>query len=763
VYKTVTPDIAADATGGFINMVTKSAFDRENESLLTYNMSFGVAHTAVSAEKESGTWGHGSHYNIRPNLEANYARRFSDKVGFNINYRLSEIYHDSPRSTLAWLYTGPGVSVQDPTLLSYIQNNEQKLTHRESVASKVDWKISDRTQLTLSGQWNWYDLLFTQRALAFTFVGANAVPTTNAPGANTSNSGTGRAIQNQFLQRAKYGTTLHFNSTLTHDFENDSKAWLVGYLSKANSKYRDATKGFLANVNANYSGTVPDFSMSRVVDNPKKPDFIFPAGTSFDTVRSLANYTLSPNGTDNFRSRPDTAFDRKTGVNGHYSLPLGMLPVPVTIQVGSAFDNAQRDIRRVNIRAAGVPTFSGADLQAYREATLFDYGYGFGSGETFDSYKLYDQFKNNLTVVNNDFIRRFDEDNLSLYFRADVKLLPDLLLIGGVRWEKREIYASGRNQAIARNLPAVADLSYDNYYPSLTIKYTPKFDQRLVLRAGISRTVGHPDYSELLPDFTGPTLAGANDGSITVPDKGLKPYFVNNYDIVAEYYPNRAGAASISLFRKDVKGFIVSQALPANSPEADAIIKDYNLDPNDYAGASKRINGKNSTLNGIELLYNQALSFLPKPFDGLNVQFNYTKIHIDADDLDTQYAQELAAVTESMNFVLGYRIGKFNFTLTNNWTGDVLISIPAAQTTTIAGTAYTNRVLQYKTPEQKTSIKVEYALHRNARVYAEVRNLFYERHEYVQGYNPADRGVKLPGQYYVYGDPFFVLGVKGSF
>ena len=45
--------------------------------------------------------------------------------------------------------------------------DEQKLTHREALAGKLDFIISPKTKLALTGQWNWYDLNFTQRGPQF--------------------------------------------------------------------------------------------------------------------------------------------------------------------------------------------------------------------------------------------------------------------------------------------------------------------------------------------------------------------------------------------------------------------------------------------------------------------------------------------------------------------------------------------------------------------------------------------------------------------
>jgi iron complex outermembrane receptor protein len=747
VYKTVTPDIQADATGGMINMVTKSAFDRKDVSLFSYNLSLNVPSSRVGAYKEAGTYKTGNQRVVSPNLELNYARRLNEKIGFNVNYRFSEIYHDSPRTEYTWRATGTGFSVADPTLATYNQNNEQKLTHRESFGTKVDYKISDDTKLTVSAQWNWYDLTFTQRRMQYTL---GATGQTNPVGANLSTSGTsGLSVGNSFQQRNKYGTTLHGNVRLDHNFANDSKAWLIGYWSKSNSKYRDGAKGFAAETTATLNG-VTAFSVNNVMDSPRLPtvNLNIPFGNS----RSISNYTFSGNNSASFRSRPLTAYDTKIGGQGNYSYTLQGI-IPIKLQAGAAYDIAEREIVDQEIRiASGGPTLTGAALANYREDHLFDFDFGYGPVETLNPYRLYaDYFAAAAKRPQTDTYRLFEEKNLAGYALADAKFFQDLTFVGGVRWEKREIDALGQARASATSRIAKYDISYDNWYPSATLRYNPSALKKIVARAGVSKTVGHPEYSDILPTVDIPLSGGT--GTITTTDENLKPYYLTNYDVGVEYYPSKSGVIAATLFHKKVKGFIVSQSIPMSSAAIQQYITQNGFDPADFVNtpnAQFRTNGKGSELTGIELQYNQNFSFLPAPFKGLSLQTNYTKIDIDGDDLATQYEQELSAVTESINVILGYRQGRFNTTISNNWTTDVLVTNASP-------------LLTYKSPELKTSIKLEYSVNRHYNIYAEARNIFYEREEYYQGYALTDRHVALPGRSFEYGDPIYVIGVKGTF
>lgn len=80
LFKTVTPDIPANATGGFVNFVTKSAFDHEEQQRITYNFSFTAPSSNFSLGRESGVWGSDREFVVRPSAELNYSRKVTEKA-----------------------------------------------------------------------------------------------------------------------------------------------------------------------------------------------------------------------------------------------------------------------------------------------------------------------------------------------------------------------------------------------------------------------------------------------------------------------------------------------------------------------------------------------------------------------------------------------------------------------------------------------------------------------------------------------------------
>jgi iron complex outermembrane receptor protein len=794
LFKTVTPDIPASSTGGFINFVTKSAFDSEGIQRFTYNASLSAPSTNLHFSKQGGVWGHNKEYTIRPSLEMNYARRLSEKLGFNVNYRLSEKYDDSPRTTAVWYQTSsatlPTIFTHTPQLATYAVTSEEKLTHREALAAKLDYRISDTTKLSLSGQWNWYDLNFTQRGPRFALGGAGNATTygggTVSGDTYTSKAITGSndsSIQNIFLYRNKFGTTYHSNLTLDHEFTPKAKGTLTAYYSRANGKYRDIQKGFISStaIMAPGAATYGSFSISGI--NREMPTFTLTSTTgapiSLDFVRNLGNYTFSNTATGtNFQSRPFTAIDTKQGLSGAFNYDLDRFTLPVKLEAGFATDDTTRYILRQAIVGA-IPATTGAALQALIDPKYTrDVAFGFGSYQAVDPFTVWETYKGTLGRVITDDVREFNEKNNAVYLRGDINITPELLLIGGLRWEKREIDAMAQSRAAqangapTRSKLATVDLEYDEIYPSLSFKYTPRANRNIVVRGGVSKTVGHPDYADLVPTINAESVTGLNDGNVTLPDPDLKPYFSNNYDLSFDYYFKHSGVVGLYAYVKDVKNYFIGNTM--TGAELRAVIDDYGYDPTGIGTGTVVQNGGKSRLSGIELSYAQNLSFLPKPFDGLNVQANFTYVDISVDDpdpsraLDLEYSQMRAVSPKTANFILGYRYRDFSITTTTNWVSESLFGGFVAGTfvTGTRGTATLpdTRLANFRDEKLTTDVKLEYSVNKHLAVYFLVRNIFNsQRIDYYRGYLPQNQNVVLPFNRYEFGEPHLTLGVRGRF
>jgi len=762
LFKTVTPDISAGATGGFVNFVTKSAFDHGDKQRISYDLSFGGPSTNFELKKVGGVWGNRKEFPVRPSLEANISRKLSDKVGINVNYRFSDKYDDAPRTIENWTISGT-----TPTLGSYTVQDEQKLTHRESLAAKVDFRFSDQTKVFVAGSWNNYDLLFTQRGIVFN-LGSNS--TLSGDTVTSGTSGT-RTITNNILQRRKFGDTYHFNATLEHKFNDEAVIRITPYWSRADGHYQDTGEGYISgNAAITYGGTVPaggtaspfnQIVLGGIYDITSAPSVILRNGatiTANDYLRDLGNYNYNNSATGTaFQSRPWDARDIKSGVNGNYTRDLTIGSIPVSLDAGFAMDDVNRRIKKPDYRAAQAVITGNALRSLADEYYSDDVAFGFGSMQAIDPYKLWSAYSSTAMVLNNYENYRFEEENLAGYLRLDAKVSDKLLLVGGVRWEQRDITAETERFSGGRSNTGLTTLKYDNFFPSLTFKYSPS--KSLVFRGGASRTVGHPDYTDLVTSVTPETTSGG-DGIIVLSDPNLKPYFASNFDLGVDYFTGTRGVIGVAVFYKKLNNFISQRSMSVAERNAAATALGY--DPLDFSTGTISTNGAAATYQGVEFSFAQNLTFLPKPFDGLSVQANYSYVDISSDDLDTEYSAKRAVSPQTINVILGYRLGRFNATITNNWVDENLYG-GFVNTSYFAGTG-DNRLLRMKDEKWTTDAKVEYSINKYVSAYAVVRNIFNSgREEYFQGYIPSKRDIILPMRYGEFGEPSITFGIRGTF
>jgi TonB-dependent receptor len=427
-----------------------------------------------------------------------------------------------------------------------------------------------------------------------------------------------------------------------------------------------------------------------------------------------------------------------------------------------------RWIRRPDLRGV-IPTTTGDALASLMDVNYRkDVAYGFGNYEVVDPFKVWEAYKSNLTVLAMDDVRQFDETNKAVYARADVEITPDLLLIGGARWESHTIEAQAQSLHNARSKKARIDLDYDEVYPSLSVKYSPARNRNIVVRGGVSRTVGHPDYVDVLPTVTSESAPGAVDGSINVPDPELQPYFSTNYDLSVDFYFKHSGVFSVYGYVKDVKNYFVQRTM--TQADINEVAADYGYAPSEFRSGTITENGGNSQLRGIEVGYAQNLTFLPKPFNGLSVQANFTYMEVDTPDWDLEISQLRSVSPKTANFILGYRQGKWSITSTTNWVSESIFGGFVA-TTFVSGTrgnpvtgAPDTRLLNFRDEKATTDIKVEYSVNKHVAIYFLVRNVFNsQRVDYYRGYLRENQNVVLPFNRYEFGEPHLTLGVRGRF
>ncbi len=579
--KAVTPDMDGDAIGGSINLKTKTAFSQEGRLL------------ALSAEgvynDYSEKWGH--KYGL------SYGQRFAgDKWGIIVSLSDSVKFHkalDSEEST-PWALKG-GFLVPDGN----IDIREYKVRRvRQGSSASLDFHPTNQDTFFLRGTYNH----FADTENRFRELFRNTAATTTPTDA-THGTVTGRPIQTDIKDRTErqnyYSVSAggeHHRGALLVDyvvafsqaelpdpfraeyvFQSPNTSWNYDfsdpYVPKLSGTYATAItpSSFTLNSHRIRQALQQDKEYTYAVNVRRDTKF----GDWFGYWKAGAKY----------RGREKTSDTEDFRYNANAAVNLGALGL----------------YRPSNFRAASTNPFITVD------PVLFDAYFRSNPG-SFVLNPITSAFGSRSV----DYVT--DEDVTAGYGMLSLTK-GNLTLLGGLRVENTEFETTGwaialPNTAAQTFTPFKASTSYTNYLPGVHARY--KLGQQAQVRASFTQSLARPNYG----DSAGTDTIDNTANSETKGNPNLKPYFSSNYDLSIEFYPKALGIWSAGVFAKDIKDFIFRQTLAGQGQGG--------LD------LSTPLNGKKATLRGLELTWQQNLTMLPSPFDGLGVYSNYTLTDSDA-------------------------------------------------------------------------------------------------------------------------------------
>lgn len=282
---------------------------------------------------------------------------------------------------------------------------------------------------------------------------------------------------------------------------------------------------------------------------------------------------------------------------------------------------------------------------AIEDHGLTDYGMSYDIGGGYNVPEIY-TFKNWTQVANAAFggytnpgdrsnkddlaSWKLKETNSAAYVMLNmVGEIGDIPFTGniGIRYAKTEVQSIGHEQGtewvqdgdgnwyLPGPTPITVDHDYDEWLPSLNMVFNITDESQI--RLGLARTMARPPLLEMRTGFSLDKTAlppTANGGNPT-----LDPYIANQLDLGYEYFWGDNAAATVNFFYKDLESHI---GLSSGTVTFDGV---------DYAFTGP-VNGDGGTIQGFELLYQQAFDMLPAPFDGLGVYANYS--YTDSDVME---------------------------------------------------------------------------------------------------------------------------------
>jgi TonB-dependent receptor len=168
---------------------------------------------------------------------------------------------------------------------------------------------------------------------------------------------------------------------------------------------------------------------------------------------------------------------------------------------------------------------------------------------------------------------------------------------------------------------------YTNWLPNANVNV--HFSRDIVLRLAATKTITRPLFEQLNPGFAlgTPNCFDPANPACEITGSGgnpsLSPLKSNNYDASLEYYFSRTGFASVAVFRRDMRGFIVNRTFEAATDEATGLPVRITGPVNTNAGRIQGLEAQVSTFFD--------WGFVPTWARGFGVQANATYIDAKVD------------------------------------------------------------------------------------------------------------------------------------
>jgi iron complex outermembrane recepter protein len=709
VTKAPTPDMDADSIGGNVNIISKSAFDRNQPRSFAYSIG-GVWRPRYFTRSDN--WLREPIKNIGPSLNFSYADRLgADK---RIGISLTGTYHSQPGGDTASLANYQGV-LTEPYYVQNITVPRPAGAPRTRLATgaKIEYKLSDRTTLSFNTAYNWFHETNDTRAM---LLGTTAAVGNFRPGYTSffeeilPNANSSSAIT--LSTDDKSGRTYQFVPSVKHRFAGLEIDYGLS-LSNSQTYYDYAPNGrhFQSRPKATVSYRLANigFTIDRR-ESLKWPKYVQTAGPD---LFNLENYgTLLVTNSD--RQGEDEIKTAKLNLKKVLNLP-----VPTFVKVGGVIREQERALqnraRRYNyVGADGIQNSPDDHLGQFLDATpkWSDSNEGYRQPPWTNPFAvarhaaLYpDLWREDVPFgvtsrLNGD--RKITETVSAGYLMGHVKI-DRLSVLGGARVEKTETDAEGPVTigTVSSRLRRKGD--YTDVFPGLHLRYAPT--RNFISRLSYSSGIGRPSFDALIPLDTVNEAAG----TVNIRNSGLRPQYSDNFDATAEYYFEPVGSVTASVFLKEISDFqFTDNSQVVGSGEDNGFNGQYV----GYRITTMR-NGGSARYRGFELAYQQQFTFLPGFWRGFGFSANYTQLSTKGDYGTAIATTQVAGfVPKTGNVALSYNGLGWNLRLNAVWRDTYLVGISTNPA-----------LLRYQEPKIQMNLKTKYTFRPRVAVFCDIENL----------------------------------------
>lgn len=649
VFKSPRPDMDADAVGGTINLITKSALDRSGRRT---SYSFGGMYSPSYEVKKMGYLASlehsdilGSERRLGYSFTLNHNRRYSNKEEIVTDYFTDQV---------------SGISVGGPApVSSFRAAQELRYEDRTGMGLKFDYKPRDTfvTQFGVlyqtsfahidSADWrltNRNNLLSYDTEGGFWYAPSRVRSGRgNIDGAVPLRDASGKVVQYS-SGRGQGGVLNTFTDTIT-DFLSVRQ---LRYNNRAQEQYRDT---YTFNLGGRYTGldmTKIEFAASYSWGKAKRrewpdglgtyqydltgsnvridrskdfyhPEVTFTGGTSPTNVDAIETVNL-------LQLLDATQVEEQVGLTLHVEREL-RTRIPITLKSGLRYRGVDRDIDRGehqykylgknadfvgtdSINPFGLyPTSLVPDIDRVREKLK-------SSPELFEENMLL------FVQKQNEHNGHISEKIQGAYVQGEARF-GKLTVLSGLRqeWTRTKGTATVRDEGKAGTPEEWTGKrtergKYDNIFPHFHVRQD--LSDNFVVRGAWSTGIGRPPWKNILPEG----VIVPENQVIEMNNPDLRPQYTHNFDLGVEYYIKSGGLFGINLFRKEIEDLIFA--------ESRIIGPDDGFDPA-YEGWELQTYGNSAWawVRGIEFDYRQQLTFLPGVLKNFGVFANLTLLETE--------------------------------------------------------------------------------------------------------------------------------------
>ncbi len=222
------------------------------------------------------------------------------------------------------------------------------------------------------------------------------------------------------------------------------------------------------------------------------------------------------------------------------------------------------------------------------------------------------------------------------YAMTELNFLQDVMVVGGVRWEEVQSWFDAFNLADGRTATnqTIDTVSAHPGNRFLLPMVQAKWDALpwVDVRYSYTQTLARPDYSQLSPHFN----MDYTQTNVWAGNPRLKPAEANNHDIFVTLHSGELGLLALGGFYKEVANFTYyTQYKLHNSPPPGLdSIGSYVVhtatgvvSPKDGATLNTYVNSPyKAFVRGFEVDFQTRLWYLPEPLNGIVFGVNYTHI-----------------------------------------------------------------------------------------------------------------------------------------